>query len=319
MGRTAKNLDISPRRGVATARVPRPVYRIPTFGLYGTAAEPGLAAYAHIERIASRAPAHGWRIASHRHADLSQLLIVTEGGGVLTVDGARHAIAPPWFVWLPAGVVHGFDFEAETGGLVLTLSADVVSAAVAGGADREALSALIAEPMAGGVPVADEIGVDVVGVMQAIEREQAMPRSGVNTALTGNVMLLLVAMLRTRTLRNMDQHLGETQASEFRRFRVFVEGNFRKPYGVADIARQLGLTPNRLHAVTMRAVGLGPLAVLHDRIMLEAKRELMFTDKRVADIAFDCGFEDPAHFSRFFAQRAGQSPRAYRKACGRSA
>lgn len=296
----------------------RPVYRIPTFGLYGTAAEPGLAAYAHIERIASRAPAHGWRIASHRHADLSQLLIVTEGGGVLTVDGARHAIAPPWLVWLPAGVVHGFDFEAETGGVVLTLSADVVSAAVSASADREALAGLVAEPMVGGVPDGGEIGVDVVAVLQAIEREQAMPRSGVNTALTGNLMLLLVAMLRMRNQRSLDRQLGETQASEFRRFRAFVERNFRKTAGVAEIARELGLTPNRLHAVTMRAVGRGPLAVLHDRVMLEAKRELMFTTKRVADIAFDCGFEDPAHFSRFFTQRAGLSPRAYRRAATRT-
>lgn len=297
----------------------QPHDRIPTFGLYGTEAEPGLAAYAHIERIASRAPVHGWRIASHRHADLSQLLIVTEGGGVLTVDGAAHAITPPWFVWLPAGVVHGFAFEADTGGLVLTLSADTVGAAVAASAERAALSGLVAEPMLGSMPVADEIGVDVEAVMQAIEREQAMPRPGATSALTANLMLLMVAMLRTQTQRNLDRQLGAAQASEFRRFRAYVERNFGAAAGVAEIARALGLSPNRLHAVTMRAVGRGPLAVLHDRIMLEAKRELMFTEKRVADIAFDCGFEDPAHFSRFFTQRAGMSPRAYRKTSARGA
>jgi AraC family transcriptional activator of pobA len=296
-----------------------PLDRIPTFGLYGTEAEPGLAAYAHIERIASRAPAHGWRIATHRHADLSQLLIVTAGGGMLTVDGTAHAIAPPWFVWLPAGVVHGFGFEADTDGLVLTLSADTVGAAVAASTDRAALSGLVAEPMLGPMPAAEEIGVDVAAVMQAIECEQATPRTGAHTVLTGNLMLLMVAMQRTRSQRNLDRQLGETQASEFRRFRAFVERNFRKASGVAEIARALGLSPNRLHAVAMRAVGRGPLAVLHDRIMLEAKRELMFTDKPVAEIAFDCGFEDPAHFSRFFTQRAGASPRAFRKAAARGA
>jgi len=296
-----------------------PPHRIPTFGLYGTEAEPGLAAYAHIERIASRAPVHGWRIGSHRHADLSQMLVVMEGGGVLTVDGAAHAITPPWFVWLPAGVVHGFAFEAETEGAVLTLSADTVGAAVAASADRAVLSGLVAEPMLGRLAAADEIGIDVVAVMQAIEREQAMPRAGAQTALTGNLMQLLVAMLRTRSQRNLDRQLGETQAFEFRRFRAYVERNFRTAGGVAEIARALGLSPNRLHAVTMRAAGRGPLAVLHDRVMLEAKRELMFTDKRIAEIAFDCGFEDPAHFSRFFTQRAGVSPRAYRKASSGSA
>ena len=54
-------------------------------------------------------------------------------------------------------------------------------------------------------------------------------------------------------------------------------------------------------------------AVLHERILLEAKRILLYTDHTVARVAHMTGFEDPAYFSRFFAQRTGQSPASWRK------
>jgi AraC family transcriptional activator of pobA len=35
--------------------------------------------------------------------------------------------------------------------------------------------------------------------------------------------------------------------------------------------------------------------------------------RAVEDIAYDCGFNDPAYFSRFFRQATGSSPAAWRR------
>ncbi|KAB2849005.1 MAG: helix-turn-helix domain-containing protein [Hyphomicrobiaceae bacterium] len=291
----------------------QPIYRIPTFGLYGNVAQPSAAGYAHIEKISERAPVYGWEIGSHRHADLAQFIVVTEGGGELDLEGARHPIAPPWIVWLPSGVVHGFKFKTDTVGLVLTVSVDIVADAIRSGPDFERLATVAGEPRCGELLSAREIGIDVAGLMQGIVREHGLPRSGVNTAVSASLVLLLVALLRLRTLASLDRHLGKAQASEFRKFREFIERHFREQQSVADIAAHLNITPHRLHSITVKAVGKGPLAIQHDRILLECQRELLYTGKAIAEIAFDCGFEDPAHFSRFFAKRAGGPPRDYRK------
>jgi AraC family transcriptional regulator, transcriptional activator of pobA len=293
-------------------RSDQPIYSIPAFGLYGNAAEPSPARYAHIETIAHRAPVYDWSIGSHRHADLAQFILVTHGGGELELEGSHLPFAAPWFVWLPTGVVHGFRFVPGTAGLVLSVSVDVVAGAIALGADSERLAAVASEARYGELPTELEIGIDVKGTMHALMREQQLPRSGIDSAVSANLLTLLVALLRTRTLHSLDEHLGKAQASEFRRFREFIERSFREQRSVAHIAAWLGITPHRLHSIAVRAVGKGPLAIQHDRIMLECKRELMYTDRSISEIAFDCGFKDPAHFSRFFSQRAGCSPRTYR-------
>lgn len=295
----------------------QPACQIPFFGLYGTLSGTGAAAYAHIERISCRAPTYEWKIGSHRHADLSQFLLVTGGRGVLILDGERHEIIPPWFVWLPSGFVHGFDFDADTVGLVLTISADVIDCAANAGADCGHMG-MLSEPIYGGMLPPNDIGVDVREVLETIEREQERPRLGVHTALTAGLMMIFVALHRVRSFDNLDTHVGRVQASEFRRFREYIEKFFRKQTSIAAIARHLGITPNRLHAATTRAVGKGPLAIQHERIMIECKRELIFTNKSISQIAFDCGFSEPAHFSRFFSQRSGFSPRTFRQQFGRS-
>lgn len=76
--------------------------------------------------------------------------------------------------------------------------------------------------------------------------------------------------------------------------------------------RRLGVSASRLHESCQIVAGTSPAALLHDRVVIEAKRLLVYSGVSVAEIAHRLGFEDPAYFSRFFSQRAGCSPRAYR-------
>jgi AraC family transcriptional activator of pobA len=81
---------------------------------------------------------------------------------------------------------------------------------------------------------------------------------------------------------------------------------------VRAYAGTLGVTPDHLSRSCRAITGLGALDLLHERLLLEARRLLAYSPAAVGDIAHQLGFDDPGYFSRLFTKRAGQSPSAYR-------
>jgi len=96
-------------------------------------------------------------------------------------------------------------------------------------------------------------------------------------------------------------------------FIVLVEKHFRTAHSVSSYAEKLFVAPKslakRLHALEYPS----PSQIIKDRLVLEAKRQLKFSNKTVREIAFELGFEDPAYFSRLFSKNAGVSPAQYRQ------
>jgi AraC family transcriptional activator of pobA len=85
---------------------------------------------------------------------------------------------------------------------------------------------------------------------------------------------------------------------------------------VAHYAKALNVTAARLRAACIEVTGKTPTRVLEERLVLEAKRNLTYTNMTVAQIAYYLGFTDPAYFSRFFSKLAGESPAAFRRRVG---
>jgi AraC family transcriptional activator of pobA len=51
---------------------------------------------------------------------------------------------------------------------------------------------------------------------------------------------------------------------------------------------------------------------LRQRVLTEAKRQLVFTNLAIGEIAYDLAFADPSHFGRFFKKQTGKTPQEFR-------
>jgi len=95
---------------------------------------------------------------------------------------------------------------------------------------------------------------------------------------------------------------------------ALIEDNFREHRPLSFYAHVLEVTTRHLTLLCRRQFGLSAQAIIHDRLVLEAKRILAYTPASIAHVAQDLGFRDPAYFTRFFAHHVGETPTAFRKA-----
>ena len=98
-----------------------------------------------------------------------------------------------------------------------------------------------------------------------------------------------------------------------REFSLLVEKHFREKHQVADYAALLYKSPKTLSNVFRKLGGKSPLQFIHERIVLEGRRLLLYTDKPIAEIADELGFLEAGHFSRLFKRVTGQPPTALRE------
>jgi len=97
-----------------------------------------------------------------------------------------------------------------------------------------------------------------------------------------------------------------------REFNFLVEIHFRKEHTVAAYASLLNKSPKTLSNYFLKLGRGRPLHIIQERIMLEAKRLLRYSDKTVKEIAYEIGYEDVQAFSRAFRQKEGIYPSDFR-------
>ena len=105
----------------------------------------------------------------------------------------------------------------------------------------------------------------------------------------------------------------DTETKLFKDFSLLVEQNFRKLHSVTDYANRLGISPKSLTKHFQKIGAETPSDFIKNRIVTEAKRQLLYSSEAVKHIAFDLGFNDPAYFSRFFTKATGNSPAQFKK------
>jgi AraC-like DNA-binding protein len=120
------------------------------------------------------------------------------------------------------------------------------------------------------------------------------------------LIILITRLAKRQHLNGFD--LPEEEFDIVRRFNLLVENHYRQYHQVQDYANLLNKSPKTLSNLFAQYNHKTPLQVIKERIALEAKRLLQYTDKTSKEIAFELGFEDPANFSRFFKQQTGLPP-----------
>jgi AraC family transcriptional activator of pobA len=281
---------------------------VPTYELYGEHQLWPTPDLVHCESIADRSRLHDWQIRPHRHHGLLQWLHLRRGRARVVLDDARFDIPGGRVVVVPQLCVHGYEFSAEAQGSVVTLAYPLIDRL---GRDAEqAWSALAAPGVYKLGRGADDAHAAMAFAAVAREYRGHAPHRGL--LLEAALASILVWLERHAAHSAAERGAQSSGQRHFRRFRQLVEEHYAERWSIERYAAQLGITAAHLNALCRQWAERSALDLVHERIVLEARRSLVYTSMTVSVVSYSLGFADPAYFTRFFKRRVGLSPREFR-------
>jgi AraC family transcriptional activator of pobA len=218
---------------------------------------------------------------------------------------------------VPPTAAHGFRFHPEvTDGWVVSFTEDVAEAL--GDQSGEALARLKAVAVDPIVPLATATEAKRLSALcRDLNEEASLAREGYRLAMRGLLALIAIEVVRLSVSRARTGAVTlkptDARVEDLRRL---IDEHFRKQRLISFYAEKLAMTADRLNDHVKRATGVTAGHLIRQRVLTEAKRQLVFTNQAIHEIAYDLAFSDPSHFTRFFRKQTGTTPQAFREGRG---
>ena len=255
---------------------------------------------ARIVAIPRLAAGGRWRVEAMRSISEPCMLWFTKGQGRITISGMTRGYTAHNAVYIPAGVMHGFEVGPQVFGTAVFFG-------------KSSTVTLPAEPIhlrIREVHAQQELNV----MLDMIQREMDSVSPAHDRATRHYLGLLGVWLERQAVKAATDQTRPDASRRLVARYTALLETAFRSGCGVGDLAQELGVTPTHLTRCCKQSCGRSAHDILAERRIFEARRLLAETNQPVGQIGTSLGFASPAYFTRAFQHMTGHSPSAFRRA-----
>lgn len=258
----------------------------------------------------------------HTHS-YYEIIWFQEGEGVHTIDFVEYTIKPNTFFFISPGQIHNFD-KKKAKGTIFKFIPEFLSD------EYTTEDIFLKYSIFNTIDTPPYKIIDSEDKLYSLHRmESAMEREiprlssfGHHRFLQSLLRIMLIIFERHEseniTSVNSEHVLPELNVTNnvhnhFIRFRQALENNYSHLHNVKDYAELLGVGTKYLTTIVKECSHRTPLQLINERILLEAKRQLRYSNKMVKEIAFDLGYDDPSYFVKQFKRHMGMLPTEFRE------
>ena len=244
--------------------------------------------------------------------ELYSIIWIRKGSGAISIDMRTYTINSDTIYCIKPGQAVKFEPAEETEGYTLSFSADFL--AMAGNHMEPLYHSPLFHPLSpfSIIKVENRMGLEMLQVAEKMITEFSNAYPGKEEILRGLLKIFLVYLNRQQE-ELQPQLMNLNQSGLASKFFSLLEKNFANRKMVSDYAQDLSVTPNYLNEIVKRASGFPASFHIRQRIILEAKRKAAYVRASMKEIAYDLGFDDIAHFSKYFKNASGVSFTDFRK------
>jgi len=280
-------------------------------GVYGEQEQPFRDAAVHIEPLISRSKVHNFDIEEHLHADLVQIFILEKGGGQLLSEGKKIDVDTPCVIIIPNGVLHGFVWQTDLSGTVITVSLPFYESSL-----REIPNTLtqFGQLKHFSFLEEEEIFKELLFIAEDLGGEVMNKKPEKQIVIEMLIKLFMVKLYR-KSIAGIHKVISNDNRTlnYFNAFQKEILNSIDSTKKISDYAKILNITPVHLNRICRSLVQKTALQIVHEKLITESKKYLLYTNKTVSEIAYSLNFKDPSHFSKFFKKYVNVSPRRFRQ------
>ncbi len=147
--------------------------------------------------------------------------------------------------------------------------------------------------------------------MMSFEMEQTKPKLSVVHDLLKTIFTMIEAEHEKHSA--VDEVVPKSQSTTFKNFLKILEDNFRRSEGVDFYAEKLFMSARNLNLVCKNVINKSVSEIIEARKLIEARNLLIHSDKSVAEIGFELGYNENAYFTSVFKKKTGITPTEFRE------
>ena len=243
--------------------------------------------------------------------DFHDILLVTAGSGRFVLDGESNPVAPGVALFTAPGQLRQWRLDGSLDGACLFFTRELTADVFSDPRFLDRFPFFSWRRPAASLTLQPAARRQFLARFASMRREIARLRSDVADAVRAQLYEILVLLNRCYT-----EKYGEVATAPpddvVERYVGLIQRRFARRHRVSDYAASLRISPGHLNALCRRRLRTSASMLIRERIALEARRLLLYSDLTAGQVADRLGFEDPAYFARFFRREVGITPSAFR-------
>jgi AraC family transcriptional regulator, transcriptional activator of pobA len=248
---------------------------------------------------------------AHRH-NCFQIFLFTKGGGEHMIDFNYYPIEDNSLHFVSEGQVHALNAIEGTEGFVILFTKEVL---ILNTADKFILNDFPVFNKSLSTILNPDINMysELENMIRMMILEYSKNTTYKENILASYISILLLKCKAIFTDSNEYKRTDRASQELLQKFNNLVEEHFIKFHKVNEYAEILSVTSNHLSETIKKVTGKTAGDIIHERLILEAKRRLLHSSISAKELAYALNFNDPSYFSRFFKKNTSFSPEGFRK------
>lgn len=239
---------------------------------------------------------------AHKHKSYYELVFLTDGSGIHSIDGVDFEIVPPMIFGIRQDQIHFWDIKSEPKGYVLIIKKEYIHSTP----DSRIKKLISVLSLYNCFKIKDD---SLLFLFDLLCQETQKRNIQNIDCIDGLLKTILSKILVYKPNSNFVENVSNPVYNAFKELLMNERPLFNK---VKDYANKLNTTPQNLNHICRNEVDKSGAEVVSEYLISESKRLLIYSDSPINEICYSMGFKDNSHFSKYFKKFTGLTPTEFR-------